>query len=71
MAPAEYVEDAVAKNDDRKKVRIDPTWPEAQDGTHPVTELAADRQGALSPFGDLSFPLEQVPYEHPETEINK
>ena len=40
---------------------------------HPVSELAADRQGALSPFGDLAFPLaaEQLGYEHPVTEINK
>jgi hypothetical protein len=24
---------------------------------HPISELAADRTGALSPFGDLTFPL--------------
>jgi hypothetical protein len=51
--------------------RIDPTWPAEVDGGHPVSELAADRQGALSPYGDLEFPLEAVPYEHPVTEINK
>lgn len=52
--------------------RIDPNWPADDDnGHHPVSELAADRQGALSPYGDLSFPLDAVPYVHPETEINK
>lgn len=52
--------------------RIDPHWPADDDlGHHPVSELAADRQGALSPYGDLVFPLESVPYEHPVTEINK
>lgn len=62
----------MAKGDNGKKAgRIDPSWPKATDGEHPVTELAADRQGALSPFGELTFPLEAVPYVHPETEINK
>jgi hypothetical protein len=55
------------------KDRIDPTWPAESDGEHPVSELAADRQGALSPFGDVTFPLpvEDLGYEHPVTEINK
>ncbi|WP_408640360.1 hypothetical protein [Saccharomonospora marina] len=65
------MEDDVAKSDDRKRKRIDPTWPEVPVGEHPVSELAADRQGALSPFGDVTFPLDSVPYEHPHTEINK
>ncbi|KID31761.1 hypothetical protein HQ32_00641 [Prauserella sp. Am3] len=60
----------MAKASERKNHRIDPAWPQVEDG-HPVTELAADRQGALSPYGELTFPLETVPYEHPETEINK
>ena len=52
--------------------RIDPQWPADDDhGNHPVSELVADRQGALSPYGDLTFPLESVPYTHPETKINK
>jgi hypothetical protein len=61
----------VAKAVDRG--RIDPAWPGDDDnGQHPVSETAADRQGALSPFGELSFPLsqEQLGYVHPETEIN-
>jgi hypothetical protein len=50
--------------------RVDPTWPE---GDHPVTELAADLQGSLSPFGELEFPLaaEELPYVHPVTVINR
>lgn len=48
---------------------IDPEWP-AGDG-HPVTELNADRAGSLSPFGDVEFPVQKVPYQHPETVINK
>ena len=54
----------------KRSHRIDPTWPEVE---HPVSEVAADRQGALSPYGDLAFPLpaEDLGYEHPVTEINK
>lgn len=50
---------------------VDPTWPESAKDDHPVTELTADRQGALSPFGDLEFPMKEVPYTHPKTVINK
>ncbi|MEU6647402.1 hypothetical protein ABZ863_33440 [Saccharomonospora sp. NPDC046836] len=60
----------MAQADSRKSKGIDPAWPEVPDG-HPVSELAADRQGALSPFGEVAFPLDTVPYEHPQTEINK
>lgn len=66
-----FEEESVAKgNPDR----IEPTWPEKPaNAAHPVSELAADRQGALSPFGDVTFPLpvEDLGYEHPVTEINK
>ncbi|HET6707695.1 hypothetical protein [Amycolatopsis sp.] len=55
---------------EKKHKGIDPTWP-GEDGEHPVTELASDRQGALSPFGDITFPLDTVPYVHPVTEINR
>ena len=57
--------------DQARPDRIDPTWPELPDGRHPVTELTASAQGSLSPFGDVEFPLTDVPYEHPVTEINK
>lgn len=66
------MEGDVAKVEENgRQDRIDPNWPGADESEHPVSELAADRQGALSPFGDVSFPLPSVPYEHPRTEINK
>jgi len=57
----------------KRAERIDPTWPRVPEGAHPVSELAADRQGALSPFGDVTFPLpaDELGYEHPVTQINK
>ena len=62
----------VAENKGKTRY-VDPGWP-VSDGEddHPVSELAADRTGALSPFGDLTFPLpsEDVPYTHPVTVIN-
>jgi hypothetical protein len=63
----ENEEDTVAE----RTRRIDPAWPDLPDGAHPVTELASPVQGSLSPFGDVEFPLEEVPYVHPVTEINK
>jgi hypothetical protein len=63
----------VASNSQKARY-VDPGWPATQgDDDHPVSELAADRTGALSPFGDLTFPLatEDVPYLHPVTVINK
>ena len=41
------------------------------DGHLPVTELAAERPGPLSPFGeDVEFPLppDKVAYVHPSAE---
>jgi hypothetical protein len=64
-----HLEDTVAKAS--PVGRIDPTWPELPEGEHPVTELASPVQGSLSPFGDLEFPLDEVPYVHPVTEINR
>jgi hypothetical protein len=51
--------------------RIDPTWPQRPDGEHPVTELTTDVQGSLSPFGELQFPVDDLPYVHPVTEVNR
>jgi hypothetical protein len=54
--------------------RIDPQWPaNSYEGGHAVTELASDRQGSLSPFGDETFPVpaETLPYVHPVTIVNR
>ncbi|WP_232021301.1 MULTISPECIES: hypothetical protein [Pseudonocardia] len=51
--------------------RIDPNWPHLPDGGHAVTELMGTVQGNMSPFGDVEFPVDTVPYEHPVTEINR
>lgn len=59
---------------DRKSDRVDPHWPGGEGRhDHPVTELSSDRQGSLSPFGELTFPVpaEQLPYEHPRTVVNR
>lgn len=60
----------MANSKQAKQDRIDPSWPQFGDDDHAVSEAATDRQGALSPFGDVTFPLDTVPYTHPETEIN-
>lgn len=56
----------------KRTERTDPAWPD-HGGAQPVTELAAPLQGALSPFGDIQFPLpaDELPYVHPVTKINK
>jgi hypothetical protein len=59
----------VARSDRQKG--IDPTWPEEEPGEHPVSELVADRQASLSPYGDISFPLPRTSYVHPVTVINR
>ena len=52
---------------------VDNGWPTRDPEDHAVSELAADRVGALSPFGDLEFPLPaaDLPYLHPVTVVNK
>lgn len=52
---------------------IDDGWPTRDPDDHPVSELASDRVGALSPFGDTTFPLPAtaLPYVHPVTVVNR
>jgi len=52
---------------------IDNGWPTRDPQDHPVSELASDRVGALSPFGTLVFPVpaSQLPYIHPVTVVNR
>ena len=40
---------------------------------HAVSELATDRTGALSPFGDIVFPLpaEELPFVQSITVVNR
>lgn len=59
--------------DKNKNHYVDNGWPEVNGDEHAVSELATDRTGALSPFGELTFPLpaEALPYTHPVTVINK
>jgi hypothetical protein len=63
----------VADKKPQKKRYVDNGWPAGDDDDHAVSELADDRTGALSPFGDLAFPLpaEELPYTHPVTNINR
>jgi hypothetical protein len=52
----------------------DPRWPSASyEGGHAISELASDRQGSLSPFGEEEFPVpaETLPYIHPVTVVNR
>ncbi len=57
----------------KKNQYVDNGWPETADDDHAVSELATDRTGALSPFGEVEFPLpaERLPYMHPVTVVNK
>lgn len=57
----------------KKNQYVDNGWPEVSGDDHAVSELATDRTGALSPFGELEFPLpaETLPYTHPVTVVNK
>ena len=60
--------------DKKKSAYVDPGWPEVAEGDHAVTELSSTRSGGLSPYGeDTEFPVpvEQLPYTHPHTVINR
>jgi len=52
---------------------VDNGWPTRNPDEHPVTELAADRVGPLSPFGTIVFPIpaSELPYIHPVTVVNR
>lgn len=57
----------------RKTRYVDNGWPTTDHDDHAVSELATDRTGALSPFGELTFPLPsaELPYLHPVTVVNR
>lgn len=57
-----------------KKQYVDRGWPELADGDHAVTELSSTRSGPLSPYGEeteFPLPVEDLPYTHPKTVINR
>jgi hypothetical protein len=62
-----------ADNKPQKSRYVDNGWPTFGEDDHAVSEVAADRTGALSPFGDVTFPLpaDEIPYIHPVTDVNK
>ena len=63
----------IAEGKDGKTPYVDNGWPTTDPDDHAVSELATDRTGALSPFGDLTFPLpsDDLPYVHPVTVVNR
>jgi hypothetical protein len=66
--------EVVADKKSQKSRYVDPGWPTFDgEDDHAISELAADRTGALSPFGDITFPLpaDELPYTHPVTVVNK
>jgi hypothetical protein len=64
---------SVAEKKLQKKRYVDNGWPTHDGDDHAVSELATDRTGALSPFGEVIFPLpaDELPYTHPVTRINR
>ena len=64
--------DPVAQNSQKHRY-VDNGWPTRDPDDHPVSELASDRVGASSPFGDITFPLpaSTLPYVHPVTVVNR
>ena len=64
---------SVAEKKSQKKRYVDNGWPVLDGDGHAISELAADRTGALSPFGEVTLPLpaDELPYMHPVTVINR
>lgn len=59
---------------DKGKRQIEPSWIVTDDGGSPLTELLAESQGSLSPFGeDTTFPLpiSALKYQHPTDKPNR
>ncbi|ABL03022.1 conserved hypothetical protein [Mycobacterium ulcerans Agy99] len=56
-----------------KSKYVDNGWPTTDPDDHAVSELVTDRTGALSPFGEVVFPLaaDDLPYLHPVTVVNR
>ena len=56
----------------KQKVYIDNGWPKLLSNELAISELTANRSGALSPFGDTIFPVpvDELPFIHSCTKIN-
>jgi hypothetical protein len=63
----------IAANKARKTRYVDKGWPTNDPDEQAVSEVRTDRAGALSPFGDVEFPLpsDDLPYLHPVTVVNE
>jgi hypothetical protein len=63
----------IAEGNASKNKYVDNGWPTTDPDDHAVSELVTDRTGALSPFGDLVFPVpsNDLPYLHPVTVVNR
>jgi hypothetical protein len=68
-----YLVADIAEDKANKPRYVDNGWPTADPDDHAVSELACDRTGALSPFGDVVFPVpsDDLPYLHPVTVVNR
>jgi len=55
-----------------KNVLDTTAWPDERFGEHPVTELVAYVTGGLSPYGNVTFPVDytELAYVHSYTHIN-
>jgi hypothetical protein len=74
VRPIAWQNIGVADNKPQKSQYVDNGWPSLDgEDDHAISELAADRTGALSPFGDITFPVpaDELPYTHPITVVNK
>lgn len=63
----------MVENSHKQHRYVDNGWPTRDPEDHPVSELASPMVGALSPFGDLTFPVpaSSLPYVHPVTHVNR
>ena len=59
----------IVEDKDGKTRYVDNGWPTTDPDDHAVSELVTDRTGALSPFGEVEFPVPaaELPYVHPVT----
>jgi hypothetical protein len=71
-SPERCQNESVAENLEKQRY-VDNGWPTRDPEDHPVSELASPMVGALSPFGEVTFPVpaSTLPYVHPVTSVNR